>query len=324
MLSMVSSSSASCLLALGLLVSCADRESQQSPVGSAPTIATATPLRVAVVNYPLHYFAGRIGGDAVEVIFPAPRGIDPAMWSPSAEQIALYQGSDLVLLSGAGYAKWVERVSLPKRSLVDTSAAYADRLLVLEEAVTHSHGPGGRHEHAGFAFTTWLDPRLARAQAAAVLEAFVAARPDEEAGFRKRFAKLEDDLDALDERWTALAPTLSSQPLLFSHPVYQYLVDRYGLAARSLHWEPDATPDEAAWRELDELLEEHAAEIMIWEGEPTPATREGLEERGLAIVVLDPAGNVPEEGDLLSSLNRGIDGLESVVGQTALGTAAGT
>jgi zinc transport system substrate-binding protein len=309
---------ASFLFSLALLVACGDREAQQSPAGTAPTTVAATPLRVAVVNYPLQYFAERIGGDSIEVVFPAPPEIDPATWSPSADEVALYQESDLVLLSGAGYAKWVGKVSLSKRSLVDTSSAYADRLLPLEEAVTHSPGPSGSHEHSGFAFTTWLDPDLARAQAEAVTEAFATARPEEERSFRDRFAKLQDDLEALDERCTALAPSLSAQPLLFSHPVYQYFVDRYGLSARSLHWEPDATPDEEAWRELDELLEEHAAEIMIWEGEPTAATRAGLEERGLAIVVFDPSGNAPEEGDLLSILNRGVDGLEAVLGHPAL------
>ena len=36
------------------------------------------PLRVAVVNYPLQYFAERLGGDLVEVVFPASLDVDPA------------------------------------------------------------------------------------------------------------------------------------------------------------------------------------------------------------------------------------------------------
>ena len=44
-------------------------------------------LTIYTVNYPLTYFAERIGGDEVEVVFPAPHGEDPAFWSPEAETI---------------------------------------------------------------------------------------------------------------------------------------------------------------------------------------------------------------------------------------------
>ena len=37
-------------------------------------------LKIYVVNYPLQYFAQRIGGDNVDVFFPAPSGVDPAYW----------------------------------------------------------------------------------------------------------------------------------------------------------------------------------------------------------------------------------------------------
>ena len=41
------------------------------------------PLVVYTVNYPLAYFAERIGGEAVEVHFPAPPDEDPAYWEPA-------------------------------------------------------------------------------------------------------------------------------------------------------------------------------------------------------------------------------------------------
>ena len=123
------------------------------------------PLQVYVVNYPLQYFAERIGGDRVEVHFPAPADVDPAFWSPDAETIAAYQQADVILLNGAGYADWVTRAALPDSVLVDTSAAFADRLVPVEKAVTHSHGPEGEHVHGEVAFTTWLDPTLAIEQA---------------------------------------------------------------------------------------------------------------------------------------------------------------
>ena len=58
-----------------------------------------SPLSVYVVNYPLQYFAERIGGPDVRVVFPAPADGDPAFWKPLPEQIAAYQKPDLTLYS---------------------------------------------------------------------------------------------------------------------------------------------------------------------------------------------------------------------------------
>ena len=53
-----------------------------------------SPLSVYVVNYPLQYFAERIGGPDVRVVFPVPTAGDPAFWKPLPEQIAAYQKRD--------------------------------------------------------------------------------------------------------------------------------------------------------------------------------------------------------------------------------------
>ena len=60
-------------------------ESETAPV--AAVIETAGPLTVYAVNYPLAYFAERIGGDDVVVHFPVPAGDDPAFWSPDARTV---------------------------------------------------------------------------------------------------------------------------------------------------------------------------------------------------------------------------------------------
>ncbi len=65
------------------------------------------------VNYPLQYFAQRIGGELVDVSFPAPRSVDPADWVPYIDTVAEYQQADVILLNGAGYARWLRRMSLP-------------------------------------------------------------------------------------------------------------------------------------------------------------------------------------------------------------------
>ena len=102
--------------------------SSEETTDVAPAERAKAPLRVHTVSYPLAYFAERIGGAAVDVTFPAPAETDPASWSPDAETIARYQKADLILLNGATYAKWVERVSLPASKLVDNVRELSRRL----------------------------------------------------------------------------------------------------------------------------------------------------------------------------------------------------
>ena len=69
----------------------------------------AAPLSVYAVNYPLMYFAQRIGGAHVAVVFPAPADDDQAFWQPGVEIITAYQNADIIVRNGATYAKWMGR-----------------------------------------------------------------------------------------------------------------------------------------------------------------------------------------------------------------------
>ncbi len=266
-------------------------------------------LTVYTVNYPLQYFAQRIGGDLVQVEFPAPPDIDPAYWEPDAETIAAYQGADLILLNGAHYARWVDRTTLPAAKLVNTAAAFEDRYIELEGVMTHSHGPEGEHTHGDVAFTTWLDLTLAVEHARAIGAAFAAARPRHAAAFQQSLDALERELMDLDAQLQNALTSASSTPLLASHPVYQYFGRRYALDIESVHFEPDAMPEEDAWLDLERLHAEHPARWMIWEAEPLGEIVTRLREMGIKPVVLCPCGNAPPAGDFVSVMEANVESL---------------
>ena len=220
------------------------------------------------------------------------------------------------MVNGAGYEKWMGTVSLPRSKLCDTSAAFAADYITLEGAVTHSHGPEGEHAHGEIAFTTWVDSTLAVRQADAIRTALAKLRPEHEDDFQRNFDALKGDLENLDQQ---ISDTVAKAPeclVLFSHPVYQYFARRYGLNARSVHWEPDEPPTDAMWAELKELLQEHPTKWMIWEGQPAAATAERLAQMGVESVVFDPCGNTSEEGDYLRRQQGNLQGLARVFSGT--------
>ncbi len=284
-------------------------------VSGAGPESTDGVLNVYVVNYPLKYLAERIGGVHVFVRFPAAPDLDPASWRPAADTIAAYQKADLILLNGAGYARWTSFASLPQSKLVDTSAGFEDRYLRVKETVTHTHGPEGDHSHGEIAFTTWLDPQLAIMQAGAIRDAFTKARPENEEDFQRGFEALEVDLLELDRSLEVGFSPARNKPLLASHPIYQYPARRYDLDLKSVHFEPDEDPGGKGWRGLQRILVSHPATWMLWEKKPLDTTAQKLADLGVRIVVFDPCGNEPDEGDFLSVMRSNLHRLQAALEQ---------
>ena len=288
-------------------------------LAAPPWALAGEKLNIYTVNYPLAYFAERIAGDLGEVTFPAPPDEDPAFWMPDAETIANYQSADLILLNGADYAKWTAKVSLPRSRIVDTSRAFKDAYIRVADDVSHSHGPGGEHSHAGVAFTTWLDLDQAAQQAQAVAQAVTRKRPDAKEQIDRNLQSLRRDLLQLDARIAEATATDAERPLLASHPVYQYLARRCGLSLRSVMWEPGEVPSESQWQELEGILRDHPAEWMLWEGKPAEETAARLRALGVDSLVFNPAANRPSAGDFLNVMTENARSLHRILDQASAG-----
>ena len=281
------------------------------PSISRATAGKSEKLTIYVVNYPLKYFAERIAEEHARVVFPAPADVDPAYWMPDAKTISDYQQADLILLNGANYAKWVNKVTLPRFRMVNTSAAFKDRYIEATEILTHSHGSEGKHGHEAFAFTTWIDFSLAAEQAKAIAKALSRKKPALKDTFQKNYQKLERELLKLDRDIKEVVSKDQSRVLVVSHPVYDYFARGYGLNIRSVHWEPDEIPTNEQMVELHTILKDHPVKWMLWEGEPVEESVDRLKAIGIQSVVFDPCGNMPGQGDFMSVMRQNVESLEA-------------
>jgi putative ABC transport system permease protein len=258
--------------------------------------------RVSVVNYPLQYFTRRIAGDHVEVFFPVSREEDPAFWKPQDKDIEEYQRSDLILLNGAEYEKWLPAAVLPLTKQVVTSQAFADRYVKNGEFVTHSHGPQGMHSHGLIDFNTWMDPKQAALQAQSIHDELARLVPAATKDFDANLKALQKDLAEIDAAFEQASATLGNSPLLGSHPVYQYAARRYSWNLKSVHWEPDEVPSDEEWRKFEKLHREHPAKIMLWEEDPLPAVAERLRKMGIEPIAFETCASEPVKGDYLTAM----------------------
>ncbi|MEC5126332.1 metal ABC transporter substrate-binding protein [Verrucomicrobiales bacterium BCK34] len=283
-----------------------------SGLSTPAPVQGAEKVKVVSVNYPLHYFAERIGTDSFAIDYLVAPDVDPAFWEPEDEALMAFQKADIVIRNGADYAKWMNVVTLPSTTKVDTSRAFSDRLIKVEGGA-HSHGDGAVHSHAGTAFTTWIDFSQAAIQAEAIAKRMTRYAPAEAKQIEENLAALKGELGELDQQMKSLGKKLDGQSFVVSHPIYQYWSRAYGIKIDSLEWEPEMKLGEKEIVDLKAVIGKSKPQWMIWEGEPTKENVEALAQLGLSSLVFSPAANRPEKGDWMQVMQQNIKNLEEVL-----------
>lgn len=307
-------------LGLGLLavaaavVSCSRKNGDVTPTGPGggkPVIYTTF--------YPTKYFAERIGGDKVEVVCPVPADEDAIFWMPDAKTIAEYQKADLIIVNGAGFAKWVDKVSLPQAKVVDTAKPFESEFVKFAASTTHSHGPAGLHEHKGIDGHTWVDPVNAKVQAGEIAKAMKKRFPEHSAAFEGGWKSLAADLDELHLALSELTKQIKGRSLLASHPAYNYVRDRYAWKLTSLDLDPEEMPSEQTFAEIKALLRKVPAKHILWEAYPTEEIAERFRnDLGIESVEFSPCELLGDEEvesglDYLKVMKANIENVRKVL-----------
>ncbi|MEQ9410054.1 MAG: metal ABC transporter substrate-binding protein [Fuerstiella sp.] len=199
---------------------------------------SATPVSVVVTSYPLFAMAQEIAGNALTVHYPIPDTVTSPAWKLTTVDISLLQNADAVVMNGAGYEPWANRISLPRSRVVRTSVGFEDQLQYAAGAVTHQHGPSGAASGGTVIPITWLDPTLAEAQLRQVEQVLCRLAPEKAAEISERTTVLADSLQQLSDDIEQLRVRTSADKMtvLCDRTDYAYLLAR-------LNWQCRLLPD---------------------------------------------------------------------------------
>ncbi len=275
----------------------------------------AEPLKIHASHGVIADFARQIGGELVDVTMPVPRGTDPAQWVPGIPDITAMQAADLILLNGADYESWVDRVSLPRASTVQTAQRAGIDLITLP-GVAHSHGDGPSHTHEGTASQVWLDLAAAARQAETIAAAMTRTAPAPTAAAADKLAdgltNLTTDLMALDDKARALGASLDGTTLLVAQPGLEYFARAYGLHLIEATIDPVQPPTPDQWAAIDATLAQTPARIMLWQTPPPATVAAALAERGVTTALFETGANPDPETSFTDLMRRNLTGLQSI------------
>lgn len=277
------------LLALASVVivsGCTSRSADQAK----PSAPTAT--RVVVTSLVAEQITLELAESHFEVSKVVPDDTVSRLWTPKSDDVKTMQTAGLILLQGAGYDPWKDRATLPGSRLVDVSKGIYGEFIRIPDAVTHQHGPEGKHSHPGTMWATWLSPELVLSQVSTIESALTKKQPDHTDAISKASAKLRAQIQGQQEKVLPLKKSLEGRKiiLLADNSNYLYLAKAVGLECRYLHWPESEALNTEHQAELETVLKESPTDgqrIFLLDSRQAETTQGIAEAAGLKVVRID-------------------------------------
>lgn len=240
----------------------------------------------------LNSFVEGVGGDRVEVQNLVPVGASPENYQPSPQDIAALSRAQLVVENGAGIEAWLQHT-------IQSAGNTNMKLVVLSDGLPKiDHNPH-----------LWMDPVLARAYVAKILDALVKMDPAHKSAYEANAKAYSAQLLAL-QKWIAGQIATIPPPhraMIVFHNAWDYYNRRFGIATIGvIELSPGQDPNPAYIGQLVDLARKHQVRAVFSEPEYSAKLAQTLaKSAGIHIVsdlYDDSVGNDPRVHDYTSML----------------------
>ena len=191
---------------------------------AAATVPADRRVRVTATTNFIADTVRRIGGDRVEVTALMGAGVDPHLYKASAGDVEDLRGADVILYGGlhleGKMGDLLEKLSRRQTTKAVTDDIPASRLLEPPAGLAADRDP-----HVWFDVTNWT------IVARTIADTLARKDPADAAGYRRRLAAYERELDATDRHVQRRIDEIPRRRrvLVTSHDAFQYLGARYGI-----------------------------------------------------------------------------------------------
>jgi zinc transport system substrate-binding protein len=244
-------------------------------------------IAVSVSILPLKQFVERVGGAHVEVSVMVGQGQSPAIYAPTAKQMARLAAAEIFFRAGVPFEQvWMDRLHAanPNMRIVDLRSGIVPSSSPEREepSADDLHHPGGQDPHL------WTSPPLVKRMGMTIFDALAEADPANRDEYHARLQAFLAELDDLDARIRIELEGVRARRFLVFHPAWAYFADTYGLEQIAI----EHAGKEPGPRSLARLIEEskaHGTRVVFVQRQFSTRLADTVARAiGARVVVLDP------------------------------------
>ena len=214
----------------------------------------AKKLNIVTSFLPIQSHTLAIAGDHANVKQLMAKDTGPHDFQLTPADVKKLSNADLLIINGAGIEEWLGELikKSGNKSLVVVDTSNGIKLVESPEEIEigHSHSHAHDHDHGDGANPhIWLDPVIAKKQAANIVAALQKADPANASAYAQNGKVYEAKLSALDSDYRSTLAPLPNKNLVTFHDAFPYLAARYKLnyvGAISEFPEKDPAPKQLA------------------------------------------------------------------------------
>ena len=214
----------------------------------------AEKLNIVTSFLPVQSHTLAIAGDHANVKQLLAKDTGPHDFQLTPADVKKLSDADLLIINGAGIEEWLGELikKSGNKNLVVVDTSNGIKLVESPEEIEigHSHSHAHDHDHGDGANPhIWLDPVIAKKQAANIVAALQKADPSNASAYAQNGKVYEAKLSALDSDYRSTLAQLPNNNLVTFHDAFPYLAARYKLnyvGAISEFPEKDPTPKQLA------------------------------------------------------------------------------
>lgn len=251
------------------------------------TLGSNGKLQVYASFYPLYFFATQIAGDKADIHNITPAAAEPHDYDPTAQDIANIEKGNMLILNG-GVEAWGDKI---KNNLKETNGEVVTAGEGLLTKQLTEEGETMRDPHV------WLDPALAKKEAAKITEGFIKVDPANTATYQQNEKQLDAKLDQIDAEYKKGLANCQSKDIITSHAAFAYLASRYGLQQIAIAGlSPDAEPSAQQLADVANFAKKNNVKYIFFETLVSPKLSDTIaQEVGAKTLVLDPLEGIPQD-----------------------------
>lgn len=274
--------------------------------------ASASDQITAIASfYPLYEFAKQVGKEKINVSLLVPPGIEPHDWEPTIKDIELMKRSNLIIINGVGFEKWIDDVKSISNNfkIIDTSNGILENQ---NENILHQT-PENKHETSKDPHI-WLNPIMAKTQVRNIEKAIIELDPENKSYYSKNADNYITKLDSLDYKIRNELSECKKDFIVF-HSAFSYFASEYGLHQHTIvNYNPNSEPTPQTLQQLINLAKELHIKVIFAEELVDPRTSEVIaNELGGRVLTLSPIEIFEKNSNYVDKMEENLQNLKESI-----------